>query len=310
VSARERMLVNVTISAQEATDVLHVDLPCVKCAYNLRGLTRDGRCPECGESIHVSVDARSAQSLLIARWRHRCIIGAVFTLLPIAIAYLGLWIGFRNDLFGVAMQLILLTPPLLVWLGVRWIATHEFPWPVLRGGRRLLHACTTATVLLILVPEAAEELMRKRDIPDAMKQTMRVICPIAGTALGLLATMLLYRQLAVTARELRLPVLRVHARGMANLVLIPVAMLSWSLWYNEEPWVPTRWLPGVGWVQLFVLLAEELLQEITQLRVREWWQLPYAVAGIITFSWPILHGLLMAQVIWRLAKFRGSTARS
>jgi uncharacterized repeat protein (TIGR04138 family) len=32
--------------------VIEVDLPCNTCAYNLRSLPLDGRCPECGEAVH------------------------------------------------------------------------------------------------------------------------------------------------------------------------------------------------------------------------------------------------------------------
>lgn len=31
------------------------DVPCHRCAYNLRGLPRDGRCPECGAPVSVSL---------------------------------------------------------------------------------------------------------------------------------------------------------------------------------------------------------------------------------------------------------------
>ena len=43
------------------SDVIGDDLPCWKCAYNLRGLLFDGRCPECGEPIRDSFAAATAQ---------------------------------------------------------------------------------------------------------------------------------------------------------------------------------------------------------------------------------------------------------
>src|SRR5436190_11050691 len=44
--------------------VITLDVPCVGCRYDLRGLRADGRCPECGMEI--------AQSLWVCRrWQHR-----------------------------------------------------------------------------------------------------------------------------------------------------------------------------------------------------------------------------------------------
>jgi hypothetical protein len=36
-------------------DVIVADLPCVRCTYNLRGLSPDGRCPECGQEILLAI---------------------------------------------------------------------------------------------------------------------------------------------------------------------------------------------------------------------------------------------------------------
>lgn len=36
-------------------DVIVADLPCVRCTYNLRGLSPKSRCPECGQEILLSV---------------------------------------------------------------------------------------------------------------------------------------------------------------------------------------------------------------------------------------------------------------
>jgi hypothetical protein len=38
------------------------DVPCGRCSYNLRGLSRTGRCPECGMQVAESIRARLAFS--------------------------------------------------------------------------------------------------------------------------------------------------------------------------------------------------------------------------------------------------------
>src|SRR5688572_8897843 len=39
----------------DAAGVVISDVPCRKCSYNLRGLRLDGRCPECGRAVGLSV---------------------------------------------------------------------------------------------------------------------------------------------------------------------------------------------------------------------------------------------------------------
>lgn len=63
------------------------DCSCVACGYNLRGLSRDGRCPECGQPVVLSL----RPDLLIysdIRWRRRLVLGArlVAWAMPLLIA--------------------------------------------------------------------------------------------------------------------------------------------------------------------------------------------------------------------------------
>lgn len=62
-----------------------VDIPCVECKYNLRGLRLDGVCPECACPTKISVEAmklrlRSAyEPLTVASWVDGLAEGALFT---------------------------------------------------------------------------------------------------------------------------------------------------------------------------------------------------------------------------------------
>lgn len=47
-------------SDMSGDDMIAADLPCRACAYNLRGLSFKGVCPECGESIPNSVASATA----------------------------------------------------------------------------------------------------------------------------------------------------------------------------------------------------------------------------------------------------------
>src|SRR5437763_2552116 len=41
---------------------IDADIPCRLCGYDLRGLRRDGRCPECGDAVTLSIAAASAST--------------------------------------------------------------------------------------------------------------------------------------------------------------------------------------------------------------------------------------------------------
>jgi hypothetical protein len=63
------------------------DLPCLECGYNLRGLPRYGRCPECGVDVGPSVDRLNARTLADAdaRWLRRLSEGSIVGLAALVI---------------------------------------------------------------------------------------------------------------------------------------------------------------------------------------------------------------------------------
>lgn len=92
-----------------------VDLPCLKCRYNLRGLTEDGRCPECGEAIAPAV-ARYGRVPL--EWLRR-ITGAVQGLMIISLQSAALCVGalLLSVLSGNPQPLLVIVP-ILILLGL------------------------------------------------------------------------------------------------------------------------------------------------------------------------------------------------
>src|SRR4051812_40573537 len=55
----------------ESGETLVVDLPCTACRYNLRSLSIDGRCPECGRVVAQSVFDFISQDR--GEWRRRLV---------------------------------------------------------------------------------------------------------------------------------------------------------------------------------------------------------------------------------------------
>ncbi len=80
--ARRREKERLAKSAQQQVDPDHIDRDtrCIYCHYNLRGLTRSGRCPECGRPV-VSSLAPEPVSLTHPEWFGTIMIGmCIFTI--------------------------------------------------------------------------------------------------------------------------------------------------------------------------------------------------------------------------------------
>jgi hypothetical protein len=72
-----------------AVNVVTYDLPCRKCAYNLRGLSLDGRCPECGAAVGLSTYGDLLRYSDPA-WVFKLQRGATFILNGIAVIVIGM----------------------------------------------------------------------------------------------------------------------------------------------------------------------------------------------------------------------------
>lgn len=110
----------------EAQEVI-ADVPCQKCGYNLRGLSPEGRCPECGSAIWPSLSAPPQLAMAYAPWIRelrrgaaRIIIGYMaFVLTPV----IGVFSG--DELMGVVVQLVMLS----VAMGCMALGGHRFASP-------------------------------------------------------------------------------------------------------------------------------------------------------------------------------------
>ena len=111
----------------DGAGVVNRDLPCRKCAYNIRGLAVTARCPECGAPVGVSVHGDLLR-YSEPRWLQNLSSGAGFVfwglLLSIAVSFVGgivaqfvgPWVG---PLFGIAGG--------IVYLYGAWLLTEPDP---------------------------------------------------------------------------------------------------------------------------------------------------------------------------------------
>jgi len=74
---------------EEAGRMISFDVHCVKCEYNLRGLSETGLCPECGSSIAVSLREHDNPTGVSGRpYRRAALVGLCCVLIGLAIIVL------------------------------------------------------------------------------------------------------------------------------------------------------------------------------------------------------------------------------
>ena len=76
-----------TATSESITDpagTMVVDLACWECDYNLRGLSTEGLCPECGFEIEVSIEERLRPSPLWTRPADLALAGWAVALMSVA----------------------------------------------------------------------------------------------------------------------------------------------------------------------------------------------------------------------------------
>jgi hypothetical protein len=92
------------------SSVLNHDLPCCKCGYNLRGLSRTNKCPECGQFVCDSID-RLVQLAAKNDIRKLNSFDRFCAVLAVALGIVFLLLGVVGFFFGSSANFTL--PPLL-----------------------------------------------------------------------------------------------------------------------------------------------------------------------------------------------------
>jgi hypothetical protein len=182
---------------EAAAGVLETDVPCRKCSYNLRGLSADGRCPECGTPVGLSVQGdflrysdpawlgtlRRGVNLII--WGVvEFVVGAVITI-------------FFGPVIGPAVMVLVMLAGTLLMLAGWWQLTAPDPSGI--GEDRYGTARKVIRVALVVGLVATPLQWLEKVVPSEVGIVLQVLSFLAGVVgiVGVIAQLQYLRKLAL-----------------------------------------------------------------------------------------------------------------
>jgi hypothetical protein len=213
-------------AAASAGLVLDEDVPCIACEYNLRGMTADARCPECGGEVRPSLVAHRAGGLTVDQARR---LRAVASLALTAIVIMVVTGITEPNVPG--LNLMAMLAATLAWVLVA-IAALRLPHlpdrPVLRRATVIatVAACAMPALFISAVPLGLGPMWRWWPLQ---------LLPLA---LSMTATVLLLTSLAHAARRARLPGTALLMRLATVLVPIAGAVITFVVPLNGPSYSP------------------------------------------------------------------------
>jgi len=212
----------------DAAGVIHVDLACRRCGYNLRGLRPEGCCPECGAAIGLSC-CGDLLRFADPSWVETLARGATLIFWGTVVAILG-------GLMVIGVPLITGIRPLAMLIGLvggaaalygAWLITQPDPSGI--GEDRYITDRKIVRVALLLgLAEPAAHLVREAvRIPFSIAVLLVIVVLLAGLcgAVGEFAKLTYFRKLA-----LRVPddALARRAHALRWVVAISLGVLVFS----------------------------------------------------------------------------------
>jgi hypothetical protein len=259
---------------------LHQDIPCIRCGYDLRGLSDDGLCPECGTSIATSTAqfaAKSAASPPLAQapriWVMKLAIGCtLLALLALAaFAISAAQLAFDPD-WRVAWTPVEIFMVIAFWL----IAARE---PTSRAYGRTSDQIVRWSIRLAAPAIAAWMLLR---VPGSIASLRWPSLFAFVTATTTACVMFQLARLAA-----RIPRGNLRLEAIAAMVILPIAMFTQVVFFS------TITLPNG---RFWWTLPEPVFGEANALMV-----VPYAYLNGLPWNGEMLFWTALAIVmLWTL----------
>ncbi len=197
----------------DAQGVVTTEIPCRKCSYNLRGLHIEGRCPECGRAVGLSVrgDFLRYSDPGWVRKLHRgtrLIIWAVVVIVLGVIVGVALGIGLNNAVLAAALPVTAMLIGYVLYLLGTWLLTEPDPSGLGEDQYGTSRKIIRIALLLGVVNQAMEIARQFAPIPEALRSTLTLI----GFAFSVAGLVALFAQL----QYLKKLAMRIPDQPLAN----------------------------------------------------------------------------------------------
>jgi len=250
-----------------ADGMVAIDIPCRKCAYNLRGLPAEGRCPECGASIGFSLmgdllcysDPSWVDTL---RKGVKSILWGVVVTIVGAIGSITLDATLAAGVPPLVVVLVILLGYLLV-LGGTWLLTSPDPSGLGEDKYGTSRRLIRITLLIGVVNQVLSVVERVEALPRAIGRVLSIVETLAAIA-GLVGFIALLVYLGKLARRIPDPELTERAKFLGTAIgacygiflfftLVTVLMASGSVAGADGALVGAACIIGVVALALLVL---------------------------------------------------------
>lgn len=165
-----------------SSEPLTSDAPCRKCGYNLRGLNLDGRCPECGTPVGLSLYGDLLR-YSDPNWVRTLYRGVRTIIWGIVVAFLG---AILMIVLGVAMPSLLAVAPLasviagLMWVVGAWMLTEPDPSGIGEDKYGTSRQIIRFAIAVGLVNTILSWVQQLTTLPPSARITLGVIGGLAG----------------------------------------------------------------------------------------------------------------------------------
>ena len=193
-----------------ANGEIAVDHLCKRCAYNLRGLREDGRCPECGTPIGL-LTRGDLLCFASPDWVDKLALGLAIIcwmlLLSVVIGILGAVVSaFLPPVFGQGISLL---AALFSYYGV-WLLTEPDPGGIGEDPHLTARKVVRLTLAAGLISQALWLVADQAALPSAVKKLVWGLVALAGLVgfVGEFAKFKYYEALRDASQTLRSPAAR------------------------------------------------------------------------------------------------------